>query len=203
MKTVFRKLDEIEKTEASNNIMCRNLFPSTSSDSVIYVGSYKLNEKYSLIDLTKSTSSISNVELFNESQHSHLPNYHSLYTNFFQSYELPSTASTSRLLDSTEGPKLSLKKHSSLTAMNDQQLNGIKNSRFSNGMCPLNKKEPLCMNQITELQEEDQNIIRHSLEIEDDINVMDVCFPQNVMNSNITVETLMSTYQVDGNDQFL
>ncbi|XP_044752185.1 uncharacterized protein LOC123312055 [Coccinella septempunctata] len=206
LKTIFNRLNGMDKNLISRDEMSRKLSTSSSTDSVIYVGSYKLNDNYSLIDLTKSMGSIRSAESFTSSRYTHVPNCHMFYTNLVQQCNLPCTASTSHLLDPIEGSKHSLRKNtksaSCLIVVNDKKNNVFRNSDFSKEMYSLNKKEKLYIDKITKLGEEDQNIIRHSLEIEEDINILELCSPQPLLTDDVPIETLIQTYHVDMTGQF-
>lgn len=202
LKTVIKKLDDMEKTETS----CKSLSRNLSTESIIYVGSYTLNEKYSLIDLTESITSIKSEEGFPISKYAKFSNCHRFYTNLVENCNLACTASTSHLLSSIDGPKLSLNKNaksaSCLAMVNEIHTSGIRNCDIPKRLYSLNKNKRIYNDQMVELQEEDQNMIEHSLEIEDDINILNFCSPQNIITDDIPVETLMKTYQVDGTDEF-
>ncbi|KAK9872242.1 hypothetical protein WA026_017043 [Henosepilachna vigintioctopunctata] len=191
--------------------MNNKLTDSNSSESVIYVGSYNMHEQFPIIDLTNSITSLDNDETATlVPKYPHLNNCHTVCNsikNCCKDQNLSCTASTSRLLGSLEGPKSYLKRNSKsvscIVGLNDSKhVDMFRTIDVSEESHSVTNKKRLYINQVTQLQKEDYDIIDSSLEIQGDINILEECNPQPIINTNDAVETLMQIYQVHGNDTF-
>ncbi|KAL3281822.1 hypothetical protein HHI36_005022 [Cryptolaemus montrouzieri] len=212
IKTALNKYNKnLGRSQSYHTFENKDLTISNSSDSVIYLGSYNLSERYPVIDLTKSMASFQCEEMVAPlHRYPNLLNYHSVFTgmgNCNRNRSLACTASTSRLLDSLEGTKLHLKRNSKsascLIVVDDNKHPDKFQTDILEKSHIINYKEKSHLDQATNLTQEDHNFINSSLEIGEDFQILKNCNPQIMMNSNVAIEKLMDIYQVNSVDDFI
>ncbi|KAK9890380.1 hypothetical protein WA026_010472 [Henosepilachna vigintioctopunctata] len=75
-------------------------------------------------------------------------------------------------------------------------------ANFPDKVTLLTDQQKYYLDQVTQLGSQDENIVNTCLEMYEDLDILEDCNPQRIINEEVSIETLMTEYQVDSTDTF-